>query len=160
MTTTLYLDTEFNGFGGELISMALVSPEGHEWYECMDPPKMVWNAWVHENVLPVLGKEPIPKDAFRESFKKFIEWFDRPQIICDWHTDIMHFCQMLDGDSWPQSIPFEGTFKVIQTPTGEPKPEIPHNALSDARALMKWHQALPTINLMSLYHPYHQEKIA
>jgi hypothetical protein len=28
---------------------------------------------------------------------------------------------------------------VIQTPEGEPKPEIPHNALSDAKALMTWH---------------------
>lgn len=26
-----YLDTEFNGFGGELISLALVSEQGHEW---------------------------------------------------------------------------------------------------------------------------------
>lgn len=40
----LYLDTEFNGFGGSLISAALVSTGGHEWYEvlpCSHP-----NAWV------------------------------------------------------------------------------------------------------------------
>lgn len=30
--------------------------------------------------------------------------------------------------------------RVGMTPDGEPKPEIPHNALSDAIALMRWHQ--------------------
>ena len=138
----LFLDTEFNGFGGELLSMALVSPTGREWYECMDPPGLLWNQWVHENVLPVFGKPPISRVEFLKSFREFIQWFDRPEIICDWHTDILHFCACLDGDSFKESVPFDGRFRVIQTPEGEPKPEIPHNALSDARALMEWHMGL------------------
>lgn len=137
--TRLYLDTEFNGFRGELISMALVSECGRGWCECMDP-RVIWNGWVYENVLPVLGKDPIPKDKFQSGFVKFISYFDRPVIIADWHTDVLHFCKLLEGDNFEKSVLFEGAFEVIQTPLGEPKPEIPHNALSDAKALMEWHQ--------------------
>jgi hypothetical protein len=31
--------------------------------------------------------------------------------------------------------------QLIVTPPGEPKPKIPHNALSDAVALMQWHRS-------------------
>ena len=134
----LYLDTEFNSFGGKLISMALVSPTGREWYECMPCPDL-YDTWVSENVIPVLGKTMISRAEFLKSFRKFIEWFDRPEVVCDWHTDVMHFCACLDGDDFKESAPFDGRFRVIQTPEGEPKPEIPHNALSDAKALMRWH---------------------
>ena len=137
----IYLDTEFDGFGGDLISLALV-PEKTvgvgDWYECMgksDP----YDPWVVENVIPVLGKVPIQKSEFRASFLRYISWFDRPEMICDWHTDVMHFCSLLDGENFKQSMPFDGKFTIVQTPEGEPKPFIPHNALSDARALRDWH---------------------
>jgi hypothetical protein len=143
--TKLYLDTEFNGFGGKLISLALVpwpskSAVGN-WYECMESADP-YEPWVAENVIPILGKPPISKNEFRASFVKFVQWFDCPEIIADWHTDVMHFCQLLEGDSFQESVPFGGKFTIIQTPEGEPKPSIPHNALSDAQALMEWHQGL------------------
>jgi hypothetical protein len=139
MTHQLFIDTEFNGFGGALISMALVSwPRGFDWYECMETADP-YDEWVAANVIPILGKPPLSKKEFRASFKAFISWFDRPEIICDWHTDIMHFCSLLEGESFEDSIPFNGTFKVIHTPEEEPKSDVPHNALSDAKALMYWH---------------------
>ena len=36
MKINLFLDCEFNGFNGELISMALVSEHGDEFYEACD----------------------------------------------------------------------------------------------------------------------------
>ena len=135
----LFLDSEFNGFGGALISLALVAQgcEVPEWYQCMDTADG-YDPWVAENVIPVLGKPPISKSEFRASFVRFISYFERPEVIADWHTDILHFCRLLDGDRFAESILFEGTFRVVQTPAGEPKSEIPHNALSDARALRDW----------------------
>lgn len=32
MSQRLYLDTEFNGHGGELISLALAAEDGRHWY--------------------------------------------------------------------------------------------------------------------------------
>jgi hypothetical protein len=139
------LDTEFNGFGGELISMALVADKGDwVWYaakQLCNPLRPSYDAWVAENVLPKLATSQLPPKMFRASFAEFITFFDRPEIICDWHTDVIHFCKLLEGDSFEESIPFEGKFVIIQTPPGEPKPEIPHNALSDAKALRDWHLA-------------------
>ena len=53
----LFIDCEFNEFKGELISMALVSEDGKEFYEvlpCKNP-----GDWVKENVLPILNKSSV-----------------------------------------------------------------------------------------------------
>jgi hypothetical protein len=45
-----FLGTEFNGFGGALISLALVREDGAEFYAataCANP-----RSWVKENVIP------------------------------------------------------------------------------------------------------------
>ncbi len=136
----LYCDTEFNGFGGELISLALVpetSCAAGEFYECMETADG-YEPWVAEHVIPILGKSPISKSDFRTAFLEYVSFFDRPEIIADWHTDILHFCSLLEGNNFKESVPFEGKFTIVQTPEGEPKPEIPHNALSDAQALRDW----------------------
>lgn len=135
----LYLDTEFNGFGGELISMALVSPDGQEWYEVRETKDPVVT-WVRLNVIPKLGKPALRPLIFRSSFQQFITQFKNPEIICDWHTDAQHFCALLDGPSFGSSLDFECTLKILRTPPiGGPQPRNPHNALSDAEALMLWH---------------------
>lgn len=135
----LYLDTEFNGFKGSLISLALVTECGNkEWYEVIEMNDS-YNEWVAKHVIPILNKSPLSKKDFRDSLIKFISYFDRPEIISDWHSDIRHFCDILEGDSFKESVSFSGKFIVIQTPQGEPRSNIPHNALSDARALRNWH---------------------
>lgn len=153
-SVTLYLDCEFNGHNGELISMAIVSPQGHEWYECQFIQGRTED-WVAANVMPKLGKRRVPWAEFRESLRVFMGQFDNPKIVCDWPADLTHFCQVLCGASYAESFYFPFSALMLVTPPGEPKPDNPHNALSDAKALMRWHQGLPTLNLMSLYHPYH-----
>jgi hypothetical protein len=134
----LYLDTEFNGFGGELISMALVSDAGHEWYQVR---KMTGAPceWVSENVIPKLDKLPLESHEFRASFQAFISRFDGCEIIADWPADFEHFCDLLTGIGAEAgySIPMECTMRLIRG--GEITPTNPHNALSDARALCDWH---------------------
>lgn len=50
----LYIDCEFNGFGGQLISMALVAEDGTEFYEVVPLLEEV-TPWVAEHVMPVLN---------------------------------------------------------------------------------------------------------
>lgn len=146
--TTLYLDTEFNGFGGGLISMALVATEisshdfSSEFYEVLPLPTFT-DTWVHQNVLPVLNRQPIPEPTFRSILHQFLGQFDNPEIICDWHADAQHFCAALQGRSYGQSLDWPFTLRVLKTPKGFSAPsEMPHNALADARGLMQWHQSL------------------
>ena len=79
----LYLDTEFNGFGGELISMALVGDVGFEWYQVLYLPDEV-DPWVAENVVPILNKGHVAKDFFNLSLFEFLRDFDNPTIYADW----------------------------------------------------------------------------
>lgn len=58
----LYLDTEFNGHGGELISMALASTGGTHFYVELPLPQNV-QPWIAENVVPKLMTDPTPIEA-------------------------------------------------------------------------------------------------
>ena len=54
---SLYLDTEFNGFGGELVSMGIATgASGNHFYEVLPHPDK-WHPWVAENVVPILDKK-------------------------------------------------------------------------------------------------------
>ena len=142
--TTLYLDTEFNGHGGELISMALVSPDGHEFYAAKGPddPLAMVNEWVAANVIPKLDTPLLREGKFEEEFRSFIIKFRNPEIICDWYADAVHFCSMLRGPSFELSLDFPCRITILKTPPGVPVSDNPHNALADARALMQWHHSL------------------
>jgi hypothetical protein len=137
----LFLDTEFNEFGGELISMALVSDDGEEWYQVRKMTSLP-GEWVSENVIPKLDKLPLENHEFRASFHAFISRFNGAGIIADWPADFEHFCELLSGIGADAgfSIPLECTMHLIRG--GEIEPDNPHNALSDARALRDWYLAL------------------
>lgn len=143
--TRLYLDTEFNGFGGELISMALVSPtKVYSWYGIRSEATIT-DPWVKQNVIPKLhiyGAGAVMTDReFRESLHNFLRHFDDPEIICDWCADGMLFCQWLHGQSYDSSLDYACRITILKTPPGVPAPEEPHNALADAEALMRWNEA-------------------
>jgi len=129
----LYLDCEFNEFRGALISMALVADDGREWYEVVPCKKP--GAWVAQNVMPVLGKTPLPNPKkLSVSLAKFLRKFDRVHIVADWPEDIAHFCDALivgQGEmiGTPQ-LTMEVRFDIDTSESA-----IPHNALADARAL-------------------------
>ncbi len=50
----IFIDGEWNSYGGELISLALVAEDGRSFYEVLgcDNP----DPWIAENVMPKLGK--------------------------------------------------------------------------------------------------------
>lgn len=128
----LFLDCEYNGFGGKLISMALVSGGGsHEFYEvlpCLSPSE-----WVEVNVMPVLLKQPIPPAEFKKKLAEFLNQWNSVHIVADWYEDIAHLCRVvITGPGKCLPLPWM-TFEVVRGI--DDHPEIPHNALSDARAI-------------------------
>jgi hypothetical protein len=136
--TRLFLDCEFNGFGGELISMALVADDGREWY-CVLPEVRVWDKWVYENVLPVLSKlKPTiyanSREEFRVSLFTWLEQFENPIVVADWYTDLVHFFEAFAGRDHTESRAFPCRVELV-TGLDAYAPELPHNALSDARAI-------------------------
>lgn len=127
----LYIDTEFNGFGGELISMALVSECGKEFYEVLPCAEPV--SWVAENVIPVLGKEPIDLEQMQAGLQGWLHQFPAIHVIADWPEDIQHFCKVLIcGPGMRLNTP-PLTMEVRRDL--DSTSDIPHNALADARGI-------------------------
>ena len=139
-----FLDTEFNGYGGELISLALVPEYGDQEYYAVLPISAAPHGWVQRNVLPYLASVPpgfvseeLPRTAVARQVAHYLAADGDPVIVADWPEDIAHFCNLLvtgPGDIAPVgSLKFE----FISSPgfsTAE-NSRVPHNALHDARAL-------------------------
>lgn len=129
----LYIDCEFNGYQGRLISMALV-PEGYfrsEFYEVLECSNPV--RWVSENVMPILYRKPIDRAEFQTRLQRYLAQYDAIHVIADWPEDIKYFCE------WLITGPGEriGTPKLSMEIRRDldADSEIPHNALYDARAI-------------------------
>ena len=127
----LFLDCEYNEFKGELISMALVTEDGREWYEvvpCKNPGK-----WVAEHVIPILGKPALPSTAMlTSSLFMFLRQFDAVHIIADWPEDIAHFCGALITGPGSRIDTPPLTMEVLRIDAESAQP---HNALADARGI-------------------------
>jgi hypothetical protein len=128
----LFIDCEWNGFGGALLSMALVSEDGDEWYEVVEFNGEI-DEWVAENVIPKLDQPAKTLDEVRDSLRKFL-WQFRSGIhlIADWPEDLERFLGLL----------VSGPGEVIATPHIVMEIVIvriesrhPHSALWDARAI-------------------------
>ena len=147
MTTRLYLDTEFNGHGGELISLALASEDGKHWYGVMPEPR-IWNEWCYEHVFPKLHALPTPAtvsgDArlFRSSLAEYLLARKNCTIYADWPADFAHLMQVMCGPSFGSSWVVPCNMVLLEKT--DPDPLVPHNALSDAIALMHWHAGVHT----------------
>lgn len=139
----LYLDTEFDGHGGKLLSLALVGDDQSRWYAVFDDKPE--NAWVREHVKPKLFELEPTVDGnlltLRTSLNAYLLRREGCTIWADWPADFEYLMQLMRGDSYDQSFTIPCTMKLIITPDGEPKPKAPHNALSDAIALHDWHQS-------------------
>lgn len=132
------IDCEWDGFGtlshrsGDLISMALVAEDGSEFYEVL--PYSNLTAWVENNVVPVLNKQPIPRHEFQTKLSLFLNKFDDFVLVADWPEDIAKFCEVLiTGAGMRMDTP---TFNM-QILRIDSNSVVPHNALEDARALME-----------------------
>jgi len=130
----LFIDNEFNGMGGALISMALVSEDGaREFYEVVELHEPVIG-WVKDNVMPIRNQTPIPFAVFQERLKRFLQQFPAVNIIADYPDDIKYFMEaVITGPGeWFETQPLT---TEVQDNLSAKKSKILHNALEDARAL-------------------------
>jgi hypothetical protein len=138
-----YLDTEFNGFGGALLSLALVPEDGQEFYvtlQCDDPIF----PWVERNVVPYLDNVPVglvsPRMTRREAADALAAYLGtdpQPELVADWPEDITQFCSLLMiGPGQMVPVP-PMTFRLLPLQGFSPAANsaVPHNALHDARSL-------------------------
>lgn len=151
-----YLDCEFNGLGGELISLALVSESnpGADVYLANDKfkmpnPRMTGAAaidpWVAENVLPLVEDQTFaplwcPLSHWPAHIETLLRKDRNVTIITDWPDDIKYFCELiLTGPGTMievrPSIKFE-MHRVDAYPTTLPG-AIQHCAIWDAYALRR-----------------------
>ena len=137
-----FLDTEFNGHGGELISLVLVEGNGGRELYLYTPMKRTPHVWVKENVIPIIecvGAKPTVIDPwqFGHLIAGFLRLDPTPVIITDWPDDISYFCKCLitgPGQMVTISNLIFQMFRVDSYPTTLPG-AVQHNALWDARAL-------------------------
>jgi len=146
-----FLDCEFNGFGGELISLALVRQDGESIY-CVAPvSKKKCEQWVKDNVLPILWDipSPLPGMAYKcdntadigRKIKTLIGNDHDPVIIADWPDDIKYFNEcLITGPGMMVGID-NLTFRMVRVDSypSKLKNAVRHNAWWDAMALKeKW----------------------
>ena len=138
-----FLDTEYNGWGGALLSLALVSEHHDELYVTLD-----WDGglepWVERHVVPYLDSVPeslvSPRlsraDAAR-AVSHFLAGDPEPIIVADWPEDIALLSALLvTGPGIMVEVP-PLSFRFVEL-TGfstAANSKVPHNALHDARAL-------------------------
>jgi hypothetical protein len=142
----LFLDCEYNGFGGELLTLALVREDCRSLYLIAPMAEIegAFDPWVLKNVIPIALKVPKHVKPIIETkadwpgyIADFLRDDPRPYIVTDWPDDIHYFCQsVITGPGLMASIKslrFE-MVRVDAYPT-DLKGAIQHNAWHDANAL-------------------------
>lgn len=134
-----YLDTEFNGMGGDLISVGLSPADpSHlplyfvvKWERPTDP-------WVEKHVVPFLGPmEPLPRPMAASLLAAYLSEAEEPVLVADWPTDFSLLLDLLvTGPGVMVNAP-EFTMDLIRLPRFRTADHsaTPHNALADAEAL-------------------------
>ena len=138
-----FLDTEYNGWGGALLSLALVPDDGEELYLTLD-----WDGalepWVERHVVPYLDTVPDALTSPRLSrvdgartLAHYLAGDPAPLIVADWPEDIAQFNMLqLTGPGAMVEVP-PLAFKLVELSgfSTAANSKVPHNALHDARAL-------------------------
>ena len=138
-----FLDTEYNGVGGELLSLALVPDDGDELYLTFrnsDPPV----EWVERYVVPYLDSVPeqlscprlTRRDAAHE-LERYLSHDEDVLIFADWPEDIAQFCDLMITGPGDMVEVRDVTFRLLPMTnfSTAANSKVPHNALHDARAL-------------------------
>lgn len=134
----IWIDTEFNEFKGDLISIALVTEDERGFYAVVPCEKP--GPWVAVNVMPILGLAPIPYSEMQLRLQAWLLQFDSVHIVADWPEDIQHFCQaLITGPGRRLDTP-PLTMEIRRDLDG--RSQLPHNALADAEANRLAHLAM------------------
>lgn len=138
-----FLDTEYNGVGGSLLSLALVPDDGDELYltlQPQDPPV----DWVERHVVPYLDSVPerlscprLSRADAADALERYLSNDGEPLIFADWPEDIAQFCNLMITGPGDMVELRHLTFRLVPMSnfSTAANSRVPHNALHDARAL-------------------------
>ena len=139
-----FLDTEYNGFNGQLLSLALVPEDSSEEFYitlAFDEP---YDSWVERHVVPFLDMVPeglkgprLSRAAAAEALASWLTHDEAPDIVADWPEDLAQFSMLLvTGPGMMKSVPpLSLHFVPLHGFSPAANSKVPHNALHDARAL-------------------------
>lgn len=102
---TFYIDCEFDGHNGPLLSMAIVQGCGRGLHYRVSDAPPVSDPWVAENVIPIMGRHGATinyrgaLNKLGRVLREFIGLCQSPTIIADSPVDIGRFCQALSTDA-------------------------------------------------------------
>lgn len=130
----LFIDCEFDGWGGRLISMALYEGLGRpQFYEAVHGP-YPRDPWVANNVIPVLDIRPLYYADFQSELNAFLEQYSAVHVVSDFPDDLKYFCEALITGPGLALQPCEMTFEIDWRRNSRAS-RTPHNALADAKAI-------------------------
>ena len=139
-----FLDTEFNGFGGALLSLALVPEDGSEEFYVTLECQAELDPWVERHVIPYLDMVPeglqgprLTRLSAAEALATWIAHDEAPDIVADWPEDIAQFSMLLvTGPGMMAPVPpLTLRLATLHGFSSATNSVVPHNALHDARAL-------------------------
>lgn len=139
-----FLDCEFDGFLGPLLSIALVPDDGSEEYYAVLEHQRPCTDWVERHVMPYLDTvpqalkaEPQPAASVARELARWFEAFEEVEIVADWPDDIAYFCRLLTTGSGQMVTVPTLTFRLLNLAgfSTARNSKVPHNALHDARSL-------------------------
>ncbi len=144
-----FVDCEFNGFGGELLSIAIVSEEGDSLYLAIPKSQITkmrtdgsLDHWVADHVLPVMsanGLSPKHMDRAKWGFElqRLLRGDSEITFVADWPEDISHLMQiMMVGRGGMINLPvFNVEMRRVDAYYVNLAGAVRHNALWDAMSL-------------------------
>ena len=138
-----FLDTEYNGIGGELISLALVPDDGDELYLTLQTSAPLV-AWVERHVVPYLDSVSqqlscprLTRADAAHALETYLRHDEEPFIVADWPEDVSQFCNLMVTGPGDMVEVRHVTFRLVPMSnfSTAANSKVPHNALHDARAL-------------------------
>ena len=139
-----FLDTEYDGFGGTLLSLALVPEDGGEEFYVVIDHDGVTSEWVARHVIPFLDMVPdalkgprLPRPVAAEALAHWLAHDPAPEIVADWPEDLAQLAMLLViGPGKMVTVPaLNLRFEPLHGFSTAANSAVPHNALHDARAL-------------------------
>ena len=138
-----FLDTEYNGIGGELLSLALVPDDGDELYLTFKSSGPLLE-WVERHVVPYLDSVPeqfscprLTRGDAAHALERYLRHDEEPLIFADWPEDISQFCNLMITGPGDMIETRHVVFRLapMSNFSTAANSRVPHNALHDARAL-------------------------
>jgi hypothetical protein len=138
-----FLDTEYNGQGGALLSLALVPDDGEELYLTIAVTEPI-HAWVERHVVPYLDSVPeqlscprLSRSDAAHELERYLRHDEEPLVYADWPEDIAQFCNLMITGAGDMIEVRNATFRLVPMSnfSTAANSKVPHNALHDARAL-------------------------